>query len=70
MGTEDVLFNPKSEEELFYVPNVGEDVNIEGTWYTVVERNWYLKHLDRIDDNSITLWIRKLDPQPSPPPQK
>lgn len=32
-----------------------EDVNIEGTWYTVVERNWYLKHLDIIDDNSITL---------------
>jgi hypothetical protein len=39
VGTEDVLFNPKREEELFCVPNVGEDVNIEGTWYTVVERN-------------------------------
>lgn len=39
VGTEDVLFNPKSEEELFYIPNVGEDVNIEGTWYTVAERN-------------------------------
>ena len=61
METEDVLFNPKSEGELFCVPNVGENVNIEGTWYTVVERNWYLKHLDRIDDNSITLWMKKLD---------
>lgn len=66
--TEDVLFNPR--EELLYIPNVGEDVNIEGTWYTVVERNWYLKHLDIIDDNSITLWMRKIDPQPFPPPQK
>lgn len=70
VGTESILFNPKREEELFYVPNVGEDVNIEGTWYTVVERNWYLKHLDIIDDNSITLWMKKIDPQPSPPPQK
>lgn len=68
VGTEDVLFNPR--EELLYIPNVGEDVYIEGTWYTVVERNLYLKHLDIIDDNSITLWMKKLDPQQSPPPQK
>lgn len=69
MGT-DVLFIPKREEELLYVPNVGEDVNIEGTWYTVMERSWYLKHLDMIDDNSITVWIKKIDPQSSHPPQK
>lgn len=55
--TENVLFRT---EDSPCIPNVGEDVMIENEWYKVLERTFYYKHLNTLDDNSCTLWVKPL----------
>ena len=52
--TEEVLF---STDDVVAVPNVGESVKVEGEWYVVVERNFYFKHLNMIEDNSVSIFV-------------
>lgn len=56
--TEDVLF---ATEDFNTVPREGEDIFIEGTWYTVKEVNHYYRHLNTMDGNSVTLWVEKCE---------
>lgn len=58
--------DPDSERVIFrtedspVIPNVGEDVRLEMDWYKVVERTFYYKHLNTMDDNSCTVWVKPL----------
>ena len=56
--SEDVLFRT---EDSPCIPNVGENVMIENVWYKVVERSFYYKHLNVMDNNSCTLWVKPLN---------
>lgn len=55
-------FQDKDKEVLYVIedaniiPNVGEDVLISDTWYTVESRDFFLK-TDRHD--SVTLWVKE-----------
>lgn len=51
---EDVIFQT---EDFVAVPSVGEEIMVEGRWYKVVERHFYFKHLQNLEDNSITLFV-------------
>lgn len=56
--TESVIFQT---DDFAAVPNVGESIMVEGEWYVVVGRNFYFRHLKNIDDNSVSLFVRKTE---------
>lgn len=51
---EDVIFQT---EDFVAVPSVGEEIMVDGSWYKVVERHFYFKRLQNLEDNSITLFV-------------
>lgn len=60
-----IFFQDKDTEEVIFrtedspaIPNVGEEVRLERYWYKVVERTFRYKHLNTLDDNSCTIWVK------------